>query len=76
MKPRMFCVYKPDGSQVRVLLLPFKGTTECAFVNLTKGHICSCRFKDETAAIDDMQMRVTKGLIDDYEELSPASVIF
>lgn len=36
MKPRMFCVYKLDGNQVRVLLLPFKGTTECAFVNITK----------------------------------------
>lgn len=54
MKPRMFCVYKLDGSRVRVLLLQFKGTTECAFVNITKGHICSCRFKDENAAIDDM----------------------
>ena len=43
---------------------------------LQKGHICSCRFKDEAAAIDDMQMRVAKGLIEDYEELSPISVIF
>jgi len=27
-------------------------------------------------AVDDMQSRAAKGLIDDYEEISPDSVIF
>ena len=40
--------------------------TGCSFVNLTKEHICSCKFKTIEEAIQDMNDRLRKGLIESY----------
>ena len=39
-----FLVAKPNET-VEVLLLPHKNTNKYSFVNITKGHICSCASK-------------------------------
>ena len=62
-----FLVHKSSGD-ADVLLLPHKGTNKYSFVNLTKGHICSCVFDSVAEAIEDMEARKKAGLLDSYEE--------
>ncbi|MCM1214075.1 MAG: hypothetical protein NC548_06095 [Lachnospiraceae bacterium] len=76
MENRAFIVHKMDGSQVRVIIVPFKGTSEYAFVNLTKGHICCCRFPSIDAAIADMRKRVIEDGIYDFEPIDEKSILF
>lgn len=61
-----FLVHKSSGD-ADVLLLPHKGTNKYSFVNLTKGHICSCVFDSVEEAIKDMEVRKKLGLLDSYE---------
>ena len=42
---------------VEVLLLPHKDGSGYSFVNLTKGHICPCRFGTMEDAIRDLESR-------------------
>lgn len=51
---------------VTVLLLKHKNTNEYSFVNLTKGHICPCRFKSIDDAIKDLEERKKSGNIINY----------
>ena len=52
---------------VTVLLLKHKNTNEYSFVNLTKGHICPCRFKSINEAIKDLEERKKSGNIINYK---------
>ena len=52
---------------VTVLLLKHKNTNEYSFVNLTKGHICPCRFKSIDEAIKDLEERKNSGNIINYK---------
>lgn len=65
MKLNHFRVFKPSGT-VDVLLLKHKGTDEYSFVNLTKGHICPCRFRSMEEAILDLAERKKDGRIFNY----------
>lgn len=65
MKLNHFRVFKPSGT-VDVLLLKHKGTNEYSFVNLTKGHICPCRFQSLNEAILDLAERKKDGRIFNY----------
>lgn len=65
MKLNHFRVFKPNGT-VDVLLLKHKGTDEYSFVNLTKGHICPCRFRSMEEAILDLAERKKDGRIFNY----------
>ena len=40
-----------------VLLLPHKDGSGYSYVNLTKGHICECKFRTIKDAIKDMESR-------------------
>ena len=51
---KRFYVERIDGDDVEVILLPHKDNSGYSYVNLTKGHICPCKFDTEQAAIDDM----------------------
>ena len=64
-----FLVAKPSGTTVEVLLLPHKNTDKYSFVNITKGHICSCIFNNVDEAIEDMEERKRQGLIDNYRRI-------
>ena len=63
-----FLVSKPNET-IEVLLLPYKNTNKYSFVNITKGHICSCVFNSIDEAIEDMEERKKKGLIDRYRRI-------
>jgi hypothetical protein len=59
-------VYKTTGT-IDVLLLPHKNTFTYSFINLTKGHICSCVFNSIDEALQDLENRKNNGLILDYK---------
>ena len=63
-----FLVFKPNET-IEVLLLPYKNTNKYSFVNITKGHICSCVFNSIDEAIEDIEERKKKGLIDRYRRI-------
>lgn len=46
---------KRKTDEVEVLLLPHKLGGGFSYVNLTKGHICPCRFNSIEEAIQDMK---------------------
>ena len=61
-----FIVKKPDGEESVVVIFRNKSDSTYSFVNLTKEHICSCKFKTIDEAIQDMNDRLKKGLIESY----------
>lgn len=48
------CIRRTTGS-VEVLLLPYKDGRGWGYINLTKGHICPCVFKNQHEALADLQ---------------------
>lgn len=60
-----FIVHK-ENEDLDVLLLRHKNTNKYSYVNLTKGHICSCIFDSIEEAIQDMENRKKQGLLVDY----------
>ena len=61
-----FIVKKPDGEESVVVIFRNKSDGTYSFVNLTKEHIYSCKFKTIDEAIQDMNDRLKKGLIESY----------
>lgn len=49
-------VSRTDG-EVMVTLLPHKDGSGWSFVNLTKGHICPCKFDSKKAGIKDLDSK-------------------
>lgn len=47
-------ILRRDGSCVEVLLLNNKNEVTYTFVNLTKGHICPCKFNSVAEALADI----------------------
>lgn len=64
-----YLVERPDKDNVEVVILPNKFDGMYSFVNLTKGHICSCKFKSEKEALDDMENQIKIGKIIKYSKL-------
>lgn len=60
-----FIVHK-ENEDLDVLLLRHKNTNKYSYVNLTKGHICTCIFDSIEEAIQDMENRKKQGLLVDY----------
>lgn len=61
-----FIVKKPNGEESVVVIFKNKSDGTYSFVNLTKEHICSCKFETIEEAIQDMNDRLRKGLIGSY----------
>ena len=59
-------VTKNDGSIHDVLLIPIKGTSKYHFVNITKGHICTCEFDNIEDAEKDIQKRLEDKLLKSF----------
>ena len=59
-------VTKNDGSVYDVLLIPIKGTSKYHFVNITKGHICTCEFDNIEDAEKDIQKRLEDKLLKSF----------
>ena len=55
---------------VVVTILRNKSDNTYSFVNLTKEHICSCRFKSIEDALHDMDLKVKNGEIIKYNQIN------
>lgn len=51
---RTFAILYKNRKINIVAILPHKGTELYSYVNLTKGHICPCKFESVEAAIEDL----------------------
>ena len=47
-------VTKNDGTKRVCTIMQHKFTKKYSFVNITKGHICSCEFNTQEEAIEDL----------------------
>ena len=61
-------VVRPKDTVI-VAIMPYKDTKLYSFVNLTKFHICSCKFKTVEDAINDLEERIKDGRVLSYEIL-------
>lgn len=61
-----FLVTRPDDS-VLVYLMKNKSDDTYSYVNITKGHICPCKFSSIADAVRDMERLKDKGKIIRYE---------
>lgn len=62
MSGKYFLIYREKGNVI-VAILKNKSDSTYSFVNLTKGHICPCRFKTEEEAMQDLKKKLVKGEI-------------
>lgn len=51
------------------MLLKNKNDNTYSFVNITRGHICPCRFNSVADAIDDMDKLIKEKKIVSYESI-------
>ena len=65
---RFFRVVRPKDT-VEVAIIKNKNDNTYSYVNLTKEHICPCRFNSVEEAIDDMDKLKEKGKLIKYDEL-------
>lgn len=65
----IFKVVRPKDT-VFLALCKYKGTNEYSFVNITKGHICSCKFNSIEEAIADIESQKMCGLVLSYTEIN------
>ena len=57
---KIITVIRPKDT-IKASILYDKNTDSYAFVNLTKGHICSCRFASEVEALADLEQHRQQG---------------
>lgn len=62
-------VHKMDGRVYECMLLKHKDTGEYSYINLTRRHICPCRFKSIEEALEEMRDRedIEKYIIIDWQ---------
>lgn len=66
---KFWIVKRPKNNNVIVTVARNKCDGTYSFVNLTKMHICPCKFESIEAAIADMDRKMEKGEINRYEEI-------
>ena len=59
-------VERPDDDVI-VTILPNNADGTFSFVNLTKEHICPCRFQSIEEALEDMDRQIKEGKIIRYK---------
>ena len=59
-------VIRPEKGDVRVSLFHNKEDKTYSYINLTKKHICSCKFPSIVEALIDLSKYVDKGVVDFY----------
>lgn len=64
----IYFVQRKSGNVV-VSIMRNKSDSTYSFVNLTKGHICSCRFDSVEDAVKDMDEKILNGEIVGYFKL-------
>ena len=63
-----FIVIRPKDV-VEVAIMPRVKDGKYSFVNLTKGHICKCKFNSIEEAIKDMDKQIKLGKVINYYEI-------
>ena len=66
-KANMYSVTRKDGSTVLTTILFDEGVGGYRFVNITRNHICSCIFKTEKEALEDLEQKQKEGSVLHYE---------
>lgn len=61
-------VTRPDDT-IDVIIMKHKLENKWSFVNLTKGHICPCKFNSIEEAIADLDSYIEKGKVLKYKIL-------
>lgn len=64
----IYLVQRTNGNVI-VSIMRNKSDNTYSFVNLTKGHICSCRFDSIEDAVKDMDEKILNGDIVKYFKL-------
>ena len=59
---KQYLVERPNGNVI-VTILSNKSDHTYSYVNLTKGHICPCRFASEEEALHYMDQKIKSGEI-------------
>ena len=65
---------KTTKNTVICMLIPSKDNSYYSFVNISKGHICKCKFKTYEDGIEDLNNQVRLGKVLSYEFLSGALI--
>ena len=60
---------KRPNDEVIITIMKNKSDNTYSFINITKEHICPCRFESIKDAVKDMERLKTIGKIIDYSEL-------
>lgn len=58
------------GKTYEIAIFKHKDTDEYSFINLTKGHICPCKFKSYEAAIEELDSQPNVKVLD-FRHISP-----
>lgn len=58
-------VNRPKGD-VEVAIMFDRNSEKYCFVNLTKGHVCKCRFNSYEEAIQDLENEISLGNVNFY----------
>lgn len=64
----IYLVQRTNGNVI-VSIMRNKSDNTYSFVNLTKGHICPCRFDSIEDAVKDMDEKILNGEIVEYFKL-------
>ena len=64
----IYLVQRKSGNVI-VSIMRNKSNNTYSFVNLTKGHICPCRFDSVEDAVKDMDEKILNGEISEYYKL-------
>lgn len=59
-------VIKNDGTKCVCTIMQHKSTKKYSFVNITKGHICSCEFNTQEEAFKDLRNKYNNKEIAHY----------
>lgn len=70
---KRFLVKRPKDT-VEVLILPNKDGSGYQYINLTKGHICPCKFSSVDNALKDMDEKVNDGTVKSYQIIGDLEV--
>lgn len=63
----VYSVTRKDNSTVLTTILFDEGERAFRFVNITRNHICPCKFKSLDEALSDLEEKVKEGSVLHYE---------
>ena len=73
IKLKFIKIKQPKNTAI-CMLIPSKDNSYYSFVNISKGHICKCKFKTYEDGIEDLNNQVRLGKVLSYEFLSGALI--